>query len=496
MTATVAMRRRAAQELQRRYGSDPVRFADEVLGLRLWDGQRLIMEATRDHPRVAVRSGHKTGKTTVAAAIAIWRALFFPKSDVVVTSVKSDQIDDTIWKELKRLYYGARYPLGGTCNDTSRFGLKLDNGSKVYGRTSSKGEGFAGISGTRETLLFIVDEASGIREEIFEVIEGNRAGGAGVLLTGNPTQPSGSFYDAFHGKADLWRRIHISSLDTPNVRFPEQTELHRPGLASLPWVEEKRREWAGTPAWDVRVAGDFPKSSPYAVVGLGDVERAKGRWTPSGHEEAKGPLYLGVDVARFGDDRTVIQPLRGHHAYPPHAYAKQPLDDTASAVMRLARELRRDDSDEVHVMIDGIGLGAGVVDMLGRSIAEANSTAPLWWLHIHDVCGQTPDNPDEHADLRTQLWFGAAAWLRDSGALPEHGTLEGELVAAHWKPDARGRPKLEPKDATKRRIGRSPDHADALCLACYRGQRFQAEAVRGVADHLPRSESARLGRFF
>lgn len=179
-----------------RYQRDPVAFAREVLGVVLWDRPIEILEAVRDHPRVAVSSGHKISKSFLAAIIALWFYCSFHEARVVLSSVTSRQVDRILWRELRMMVsrsgrcggcrtrdpYGlTRCPecsertttIDGDLHELARSGLISNDFREIVGFTAREAEAVAGVSGKH--LLYLLDEASGIPNTIFEAIEGNRA---------------------------------------------------------------------------------------------------------------------------------------------------------------------------------------------------------------------------------------------------------------------------------------------------------------------------------
>ena len=406
------------------------------------------MRRVADHPRVAVRSGHKVGKSTSAAVLALWWALTRERGRVVLTAPADHQVKNILWPELRRLYRGARAPIGGKLYDDHRSGLKFDDGREVLGLTTNEAERIAGLSSPN--LFFVVDEAAGYPEELFEAVFGNLAGGGKVLLLGNPTRTSGTFYEAFHQKRDLWETLRISSLESPCITKAEPCV---PGLATLGWVDWARAQWGGeeSPIFQVRVLGEFPKQAENAVIGLAIVEAAAKRWADT---PADGPLHLGVDVARYGDDRTVIFPRRGTKALEPVALRSLDVVEVAGKVLEVARAFAKPGEVPV-VSVDEIGIGAGVVDVLKRQGG----------LRVVAVNVAERARAEGYAKLRDQLWFALKDWLAEGGAIPNSPELEAELVAPTYSFDTQGRIRVEPKEAIKKRLGRSPDLADALALS-------------------------------
>ena len=162
-----------------RWREDPVGFASEVLGIQLWDAQVQILESIRDNRNTTVRSGHKCGKSTALAVAALWFYCSFPRARVVMTAVKASQIDEVIWKEVRRLHREAKIPVGGELFSLARSGLRDPaDDRQVWGITARDGEGLAGISGPN--ILVLTDEASGIPDRFFEVLGSSLAGSGGT----------------------------------------------------------------------------------------------------------------------------------------------------------------------------------------------------------------------------------------------------------------------------------------------------------------------------
>lgn len=441
-----------ARRLIERWRDDPVAFSVEALGVKPWDRQADILRALTRHRRIAVRSGHKVGKSTSAAIISLWWVLTRPRARVVLTSSGDNQIATILWPELRRLHQNARIPVGGDLAVDPRTGLRFPDGRIVFGFSTDKPERAAGQSS--DNILYLVDEASGIPEPIIEAMEGNLAGGGSIVLLGNPTQTSGTFYDAFNEKAEFWHGIHISSEDTPNV---SAGSIVVPGLATREWVDEKKALWGeDSPLYSVRVRGEFPSQGSNVVIPLSYIEAAKARTC-----EGEGRLHLGVDVARFGDDSSVVVPRRGWQAAPCRAVHGLDGVQLAAYVLQIARELRRP-GEKPLVKVDVIGVGASAFDQLRQSSE----------VEVVGVDVSTSAHDTTYALLRDQLWFMARDWLRDGGCIPDDPKLHGELVAPTYFFNSSGRIKVEPKDAMKKRLKRSPDRADALALAVYEGSSF------------------------
>jgi hypothetical protein len=329
----------------------------------------------------------------------------------------------------------------------------------------------AGLSG--KNLLCIVDEGSGYPEALWEAIFGNMAGGGRLLTTGNPTQTSGPFFDAFHERSEFWSTIHISSLDSPNVRAQREVI---PGLATHQWCEDRKREWgADSAAYRVRVLGEFPLQGATSIVSLSEYEAACKRW--ESRTALTGDLDLGVDVARFGDDDSIVFARFGTVAWLESRVSGFDGNQVAAEAARVIRKLRVA-GRRVRVKVDEIGYVSSVVDRL-RVMNEAGELGAAVTVSGINVATKA-DSEDEYHLLRDQLWFGVAEWISTAFLLHDP-KLKAELLGAQYGFDARGRRQVEPKEKMKKRIGRSPDAADALCLAVYSGSgRIEVPDMTGV----------------
>ena len=496
--ARLAAKRRAARksrgpELFAKYYDDPVGFTRDILGVALWASQVEILEAIRDNLDVAVKSGQKTGKTTLLICAALWFVMTRARARVIMTSATDDSIRDTLWKEMTRIYTPrVRAILGGEIAIDHRTGLRFPDGREVKGLAKARPEAMAGISGPE--MLWLADEASGISDPMFEAIEGNRAGRARLVLTSNPTRTSGRFYRAFHAERNFFKLFTLSGEDAAETGIP--------GLANKEFTRRRLEQWGRESlSYQVRVLGNFPSTGANNVVSLITLEAALDRAKLATPEDEawwrdEFDLDLGVDVARFGDDKSVITPRRGPRAYPPviigtEARAegtKDPdgidLRDTVSVaarVMAVARELAMPGED-IRIKIDVIGVGGGVADQLRREARALRQEYEEcrrrdirftgFTITVVEVnVSEKADDPKKYHNLRSQLAVAVQEWLAEEGVLDSSPALEQELLDPTYTFDARGRFQVEAKDEVKARIGRSPDLADSLALAIWTGRK-------------------------
>jgi phage terminase large subunit len=436
------------------YHDDPVGFAVDVLGITPWGKQAEFLRAVAANDRVAVKAGHKVSKSNSLAILSLWFVSTRSGGRVIFTNSSARQVRTVNWYEFKKLYRKAKQPIGGELFDVPDRGLEFADGRQVIGFSTDEPDRWGGISG--ENLLFIVDEASGVPEIIFDAINGNCAGdNAKVVLTGNPLRPVGRFYEVFSSLLG-WVRITISSLDTPN--YIEGREVIR-GLASRKWRQQMEDDYGlESPLYQTRVLGEFAQQSEYAVVGLGDVLAATARHELAvGSFALAGPLVLGVDAARFGDDESVIIVRRGLVALTPIAIRGADGPTLAARVAGIA-EQHRTVGERPIVNIDVIGIGASPYDALKA----------YGWIDARAInVAESPTTNNHYSRLRDQLWFELAAWLKAGGCIPNDRKLHGELCAPTYAFDISGNRKVEGKADIKKKIKRSPDRADALALAVY-----------------------------
>lgn len=432
---------------------DPVRWVGRALGLAPWLHQVRALEAIRDHRRVSWRSCHGAGKSTTAASAALWFTLTQPDSLTVITAPSARQVRQVLWREIKRLACRAPRKLAdSTPGDIPELGWSPSPDRLLLGLTSDSAERFVGLHARR--VLVIVDEASGVPQPIFEAVKGLLTGDSRLLLISNPSQTSGEFFDSHHRKASLYARLHTSADDV--IREAGDT----PGLIDAQYVRELIEDYGETSATvAIKVRGEFPTEGADNVIPFSLVEAARGRWSPSAFADSAEPLTLGVDPARFGDDLSCVVAVRGLAALEPLTFSRLDGVQLAARVMEIARRLSRT-GEVVAVRVDSIGVGASVVDQLGQLNRGEIAIEPV-------NVGESA-TVDTFERLRDQLWFGLRDWIKAGGALPPDERLCGELIAPTFGFSPRGRQKVEPKEATKVRLRRSPDRADALALAVFR----------------------------
>lgn len=478
----------AACKLRRKWLADPCAYSIDVFDIEPWDdgsgaSQADIMRACAANELVASRSGHKVGKTMGEAIMSYWGYTLFEDARVVLTAPTFRQIREAAWREITKLWNRAKYPLGGTLGKTPIGGVNHPNGNQIFGLSAENADAFSGVSA--QNVFYNVDEGSGVPEDIFEAIHGNRAGGARLWMWGNPTQITGQFYRAFHEESDLYTTFHVNSERV--AKWQAETNAKRRGLALMSWVKERRRVWTPYethPAYAVRVLGEFPSVHARKIVQLAHFNRARARFAALARRlgtselrvmcdilgRANARLVAALDVARFGDDLSVLTIRRGPLVVALYAIQSLDTNQVAGWAAHQMKSWRHEAYDRMGMnagrpalTVDCGGLGVGAFDVFTR----ANKS----WCDTFEYYGSGKANDDEtFKNVRAETWFGVDTWLKESAILPptlqDLAELRSELMAPEYKFDIRGRLQVESKDEIKsgKRLGRSPDRADSLVM--------------------------------
>lgn len=438
-----------------RWRNDPVAFAVEVLGVHVWSRQAEILRLATQYNRISVRSGHKVGKSKAVALLALWWAATRSEARVVLLAPSYRQITEIVWMEIKRTHAAALHTLGGEVLTSPEGGIRWRDGRQIFGFSTDSKERVAGFSGQ---ILYVLDEASGVPDEVHEVCSTNPVGT--VVAISNPTRASGAFYDQHHTKSldngGVWKSIRISSEEAAaeNTPIPGHPGRYRyKYLANQEWIDARRREFGeGSPYYDIRVRGEFAKQSDNATIPAGLVDEAIERWPETRQD---GRLELGVDVARFGADDSSIVWRRGYWSSPPAVKHGNDNVEIANEVRRVAREQRRP-GERPRVKVDTSN-GGGVADILRRDDD----------LEVVDVMAQEAATEREYARKRDQVWFGLRKWLKNGGAISGDVMLANDLKAPTFDYDEKAKIKVESKRELRKRLGRSTDRGDALALAVF-----------------------------
>lgn len=458
-------------EMVRRCVDDPEFFCREVLGVELWGKQVEILQSVRDNSNTIVVSCNAAGKTFVMACCSLWFLYTRMSSLVLTTAPTARQIKSVLWAEIARLHAAARVELGGELLSTE---LHVDRKLKwmALGIPASEEVRFQGHHA--EDLLVIFDEAAGIAPEIYTAAAGNLTSmNARFVLIGNPTSPSGKFFE--YSKDPNWHKIQISAFDSPAVVDPQRY----PYLVNRKWIDERRAEWGeSSPMYQARVLGQFPVEGEDTLIPLNWVERAVRRWKDSEKRDqlVSDHIYLGVDVARYGMDRSVIAVFQPNKVL---KLRKLVGKDTTALVQLITQEVQEAGRKLFQIAVDDTGVGGGVVDMCRR----------LGYPVLPIAAQQRPQNRRLFKRLRHELLWNLREFFRcDELAIPPDDALLGQLTSLRYSIDESGIIQIESKEDMRSRGLPSPDEVDAVALALYGARRIKAapvvrqQSLRGAYD--------------
>lgn len=430
------------QRIKNKALKKPVWFSENALNVSLWRGQKKILRAVRDHRLVSVRTGHMVGKTFTIGCLVPWFLFTHPLSRVPTTSSSWPTVTRQIWPEIRKIAYGS-YLDAEILEGLAEKGCSWtwDEGWDAFGVSTRDPENFGGYH-AKGGLLTVIDEASHVEKNIYDAI---MSGGGKVLMIGNPLRPSGPFYNSF--KSEDWHNIHISSYDTPNVEAGEEIVQ---GLATREWIEERKRDWGeDSPTFASHVLGTFPDAGEDTLISLDWVERAKDMPLP---DKMEGPKKCGVDVARFGSDRTVLIWRDKYGIRDCIIRSKQDTMQTAGLIKRV---LKDNDIPPENTAVDDSGLGGGVTDRLHEQDVRVN---PVNF-------GEKAIDDGRFINRRVELYWMARDMLKDEPiSMAGNEQLAKELTWPRYDYTSKGKLKLEPKQKIKDRQGESPDIADAFVL--------------------------------
>lgn len=433
----------------------PLQFVTDCIEAKPSDQQAAALHMFPKTNRMTIRSGHGTGKDACASWIILWFMATRPYPKVVCTAPTNRQLADVLWSELSKWLRKSKF--------TDEFIIQKDKmfhkeapkewwaravSPSVKASKEEQAETLAGFHG--DHLLIVADEASGIPDPVYIPLEGaltqedNR-----VLLIGNMTQNKGYFYDShFHPKLNqVWTKLHWDSRLSTNVK-PEYAT----------YMKDKYGEDSNV--FRIRVIGDPPLDSENTLIPLAWAIQCIGNETEIASDE---PIYLGVDVARYGEDKSIILPRKGLRVFLWDSFQGMNTIDLGARVMA-----NFSDMNAAGIACDEIGVGAGVTDWLqkrpggqqvvyGVNVANSSSDKNRFvnlrdelWCTMRERC------------MRQQYWFpGSSAKELDASneLCNELSSLTYELHGSAIK--------VESKQKAKARGVASPNIADALALTEY-----------------------------
>lgn len=419
---------------------DPVLFVEGVLGAKPEEWQKKALYAVRDNDRVAIRSGHGIGKTAFLSWLILWWVLTRSPSRIACTANTSSQLSDILWAEVAKWHRCMPDGLKELIEVTSAKVELTGQDSFAVARTARRETPEALQGFHSPNMLFLVDEASGVDNIIFEVGEGAMSTeGAKTVMTGNPTRTSGYFYEAFNKMKDSFFTMKVSSQDSTQVgpKFIEDMKVKYGEDSNI---------------YRVRVLGEWPEADDDVVIPLHLLQSAAERDQVPAETT---PVVWGLDVARFGTDKSALCKRKGNVVTEPiKSWRNKDLMEMCGIILNEYETTTWSDRP-VEILIDSIGLGAGVVDRL------TELDLPVRGINV----AESASMGERYGRLRDELWFLGKEWFeaRDC-TIPEQEELIDDLSKPRFSFLSNGKLKVEGKDEMKRRGLNSPDLADAFCL--------------------------------
>jgi len=437
-----------AAEQIRQWREYPVQFVYDQFGVDPDPWQRDVLEAFPYNQRLAMKACKGPGKTAILAWCA-WNFLSTrPHPKCAATSITADNLADNLWPELAKWRNKSEYLKHAfEWTKTRVFAKQHPETWFLSARTWSKGADqeqqantLAGLHA--DYLLFILDESGGIPNAVMAAAEGGLSTGieCKIMQAGNPTHLEGPLYAAVTNEAHLWKVFEITGDPDDPKRSPR---------ISMQWAREQIEKYGRDNPWVlVNVFGKFPPSSLNALFSPDEVQAAMERHLRKDQYDFAAKV-LGIDTARFGDDKNVIFPRQGKAAFMPVITRNQRSHEFAA---RIAKAHNKWDADAMFLDSTG-GWSTGVEDSL---IQSGHTPIPIAFN------GKASD--PRYVNIRAEMYFEASEWVKNGGALPNVPNLKRQLCAIKYD-FQNGKFKVIDKDQIKEDLGgESPDESDGFAL--------------------------------
>lgn len=433
--------------------NNPVQFVRDNFGVEPDEWQIEALEACEANPRLALKACKGPGKTCVLAWLAWWFLATRVDAKIAATSISWDNLADGLWSEmakwqsksdlLKSQFVWTKTRISSVKRPETWF-----MSARTWSKSASSDQQANTLAGLHaDNIMFIIDESGGVPMSVMAAAEAALANDiedhtdAKLIQAGNPTHLSGPLYEASTKDRKNWYVIEITS-DPEN---PKRTPR-----VSVEWAQKQIESYGRDNPWVlINVFGEFPPSSLNSLFGYEEVRIAMNRKIPT-ENYIFSQKRIGVDVARQGDDSTVLFPRQGLMAFKAVVMRNAKNTEVASRVIMAKNKW----NGEVEYVDGTGGFGGGVIDtMLQRGYSPQE---------IHFSSKATDPR---YANKRAEMYFRMAEWIKRGGCLPYDEELLIELPVIEYAFDSKGRLIIEPKEDIKAKLsGHSPDKTDALAL--------------------------------
>lgn len=493
-----------------RYQTYPKQFFEEVLGVdTLEPYQDKVLSAIAKYSQVCIRATHSISKTYTLGRVVLWFFSCFHESIIITTAPTDRQVKKLLWGEIRNAHKTSKYPIGGRLLDK-----ELVLGDKWYaigfstkdtGGTDKEQKGSAFQGFHSKHVLIVFDEATGITPDVFKMAEGLLTSGYVVkwVCIGNPTTRNCKFFSLFGDPS--WHEIHLSCFDSPNMiangltnKQKLEEEIERlltmtdadaleeiesykkptPHLLTAQWVVSRVKKWGMEHPLSLSKAfGEFPIDDDDVIVKYSAVQKALQREYDIQQSDER---CIGVDVARFGKDKSVITDLVGCKQVGVSRCSKRKTTEVSGRVVSTINDSEYKDRP-TKVLVDCTGIGAGVHDELIEAQDEGVIPKHVEIVEVHFGQGFTPLDTDGrqvkekkkedarlYVNVKAKMFKELGEDIESELDLLNESTYTEELPTIMYTYDSKGRVKIESKEEYKKRTSRqSPDDSDSLALANY-----------------------------
>ncbi len=404
--------------------------------------------------RLSIASGHGIGKTSSCAIIILWFLFGRVDSQVGCTAPTATQMHDVLWKELS-LWIGRMPEKIRNLYEHNKDYIRIKERPDSWfarAKTSSKenSEALAGVHA--EWVMLLADEASGIEEQIFTVMDGAlTSGNFLVILIGNPTRNNGYFYDSHHRNNDRWVNVEFSGIESPLVDKKYEDD-------------QAKQHGRDSEEYGIRVLGKFPsedtmsKDGYVRLIGAKDVNTIPKTQTTTFGKNS----ILGIDPSGEGDDKTVFS-IRDE--FKARVIFKESTSNPKYIAEKILTFIDMYDLNAQNVVVDAFGVGTTI----SAEVAKAsNGKHIIQSINVGEPCDYE-DEKDEYMNKRA-LYFhkGLRGWIRAGGQIVEDSEVEAEIETIYFKRNLQGKVQIMPKTEMKKRGYKSPNCLDSIMLTFHR----------------------------
>lgn len=429
---------------------DPVRFVRDCFGAEPDEWQIDALNQYAKHNRIAMKASKGVGKSCIMSWM-IWHFITcYSDPKIAVTSISGQNLKDGLWAELA--LWHSKSELHKELFEFTKTRIYLKSKPDTWwasARTWAQGADsnqqantLAGLHA--ENILFVLDEVGGIPDAVMAAAEAALSGGGNskLVISGNPTHLEGPLYRACTRERHLWSLITINSDPNNQKRSPR---------VSIQWAKEQIDKYGiDSPYVLVNVMGEFPPTSMNTLLGPEEVENAMKR---NIHDSVfmYSQKRIGIDVALHGDDCTVLTPRQGLRVFKSVVLRNAKPNEIAARIIAAKEKFK----SELEFVDNSGGFGSGVIDNM-----EQAGYSPI----SVQFAGKAQD--ESYFNARSEMYFRMAEFIKKGGCLTYDPDLIKELTAPTYFL-RNGKFLIEPKELIKKRLGFSPDRADALACTFY-----------------------------